>query len=322
MADAETPNEGAVEESKMSSLDSLFSNDSPKNEPVSHGSSSEEIDEEETDTKDSKPEDTSKKDFPEGDPDASPEKDAKAKPEADQKKDKSEKTPEEKQEKDKEEAQDEKASDQKEPDEEYKTLHKRLRDTQSDWQAEHREKLELQQQLQQAVEQINVLTKIADGTYDPEKDDPQRQITPEIVASKSLQVGKALTSRNLANEQFGADTVNEKLAEFNQLFGKNRMVQDIVLNSDSPVHEAFRILDRYHFESKYGSKPEDWKKSIRAEVEKELKDQLKKEITEQLTEQLSKKKSTSRAFSSSRGSNGVQGGQAPTPKRTPLEKLF
>lgn len=314
----ETSNEGTTEDPDRSPLDSLFSHESPKDDPES---SPDEDEGEKTDTKDSKPEGALTKGFPEGDPEASPEKDAKDKPKADQKK-KPEKTPDEKQETDKEDAQDEKASDQKEPDDEQKVLHKRLRDTQADWQAEHREKLQLQQQLHQAIERINVLTKIADGTYDPEKDDPQKQITPEFVASKSLQVGKALTSRNLANEQFGTEVVESKLAEFHQLFNSNRMVQDLVLNSDSPVHEAFRILDRYHFEKTYGSKPEDWKKSIRAEVEKELRDTLKKEITEQLTEQLSKKKTTSRAFTSSRGSSGVKGQGTVTPKRTPLEKIF
>jgi hypothetical protein len=183
---------------------------------------------------------------------------------------------------------------------------KRFKDTSTNWQREHQEKLQLQQQVQQLTQDVTVMKKIADGTYDPEKDDPARSVTPEAIATQALNVGKALASRSAMVESHGEDVVQQKLDSFHERFGNNPMIQQLVLDSKSPVQEAFRILDRLDFETKYGSTPVDWHKNIRAEAEKELRDKIKAEVTEELMGRADKKKNTPRGLSSARGSNGLK----------------
>ena len=200
---------------------------------------------------------------------------------------------------------------------------KRFRDTSANWNKEHQEKLAFQSQVAQMQREMSTLRKIADGTYDPEKDDPARQVSHEDVATRALNVGKVLASKNAAISQFGVEKVNTDLAEFNSVFEGHEMVNNLVLNAESPVHEAFRILERFRFEKKYGSTPVEWHKSIRAEAEKELKESLTKEITEKLLGRADKKDNTPRGLSSSRGSNGLSSGQNSKGKgHSALEDIF
>lgn len=185
---------------------------------------------------------------------------------------------------------------------------KRYRDTATNWQKEHQEKLQLQNAVAQMQQEVVTLRKIAEGTYDPEKDGPQ-QVAPETIAERALNVGKVLASRNAAVTQYGAEEVGTRLAEFSNLFAGNEIINKLVVDSDSPIFEAFRILDRYKFESKYGSTPADWHKSIRAEAEKELTEKIKAEVTAELMGRADKKQNTPRGLSSSRGSNGLGSNQ-------------
>ena len=200
---------------------------------------------------------------------------------------------------------------------------KRFRDTSANWNKEHQEKLAVQNQVAQMQREMATLRKIADGTYDPEKDDPARQVSPEDVATRALNVGKVLASKNAAISQFGSEKVNTDLAEFNSVFEGHEMINNLVLSAESPVHEAFRILDRFRFEKKYGSTPVEWHKSIRAEAEKELRASLTKEITEKLLGRAEKKDNTPHGLSSSRGSNGLSSGQNSKGKgHSALEDIF
>jgi hypothetical protein len=265
--------------------------------------------------------------FPVGDssPEKQDEKQEKSEKPSQDAKDKSEKTADVKpgdEKKEEKPSQDEKALKEKwETDE--NPFKKRFQDTAANWNKEHQENLQLRGAVQQMQQEMTVLRKMADGTYDPEKDDPSKQITHEDVATKALHVGKVLASKNAAISQFGADEVNSRLGEFTQVFGQHELVNNLVLNAESPVHEAFRILDRYKFETKYGSTPADWHKSIRAEAEKELSDKLRKEITDELMGRVDKKNKTPRGLSSSRGSNGLGSGQnSQGSGHTPLKDLF
>lgn len=225
----------------------------------------------------------------------------------------------------KDDAKEEKPSDEKDKwDSEENPYVKRYKDTASNWNREHQEKLQLQQQLQKQSQDIEVLKKIADGTYDPEKDDPARHVTPEVIASQALNVGKALASKTAAIEQHGKDVVEQRLTQFHEKFGDNPVIQSIVLNSESPVHEAFRILDRLDFETKYGSTPADIYKNVRAEVEKELTPKLKEQLTAEIMGRADKKKHTPTGLSSSRGSNGLDSKDQNSKDRgpTPLRNIF
>lgn len=313
----EVGNEGSGESSSQTSLSDLFSSNS---EPATSASA-----EEKQTSKEGEGEGDQK--FPTGDSSSdenqSEKQEKSEKPSSDVKKE-SEKTADAKSDDEKEEkpSQDEKAQKDKwETDE--NPFKKRFQDTAANWNKEHQENLQLRSAVQQMQQEMTVLRKMADGTYDPEKDDPSKQVTHEDVATKALHVGKVLASKNAAISQFGADEVNARLGEFNQVFQGHELVNNLVLNAESPVHEAFRILDRYKFETKYGSSPADWHKNIRAEAEKELSEKLRKEITDEILGRVDKKKNTPRGLSSSRGSNGLGSGQNSQGKGpTPLKDLF
>ena len=287
--------------------------------PVEHESKDSSADEDEANEK----EKASQK-FPEGESSSEDEKksDKSDKPEekpdkpADKKADK----PESKQDKKEEKPSDEKKADKW--DAEDNPYKKRFQDTSANWNKEHQEKLQLQTAVAQLQQETTILRKIADGTYDPEKDDPRTQITPEVIASKALQAGKALASHNAAVQQFGKEVVEADLSEFHNLFGSNQVIQNLVLNHESPVYEARRIMDRFRFEKKYGSTPVEWTKNIRAEVEKELRDTMRKELTDEIMGRVDKKKAHP-SFSSSRGSNGL-GDKANSKSQGPtsLKSLF
>jgi len=295
-------------ESSATPLDSLISHDPEPEESSSSSTPAKEA-------KDDEGDEASQK-FPESSPDEK-QADKGAKPEkqaSDVKKDsektpdvktdaktEGEPTPEQKAAKEAEEA-------KKKWENDENPFFKRYRDTSASWQKEHQEKLQLQQAVTQMQQEMGVMRKIADGTYDPEVDDPAKHITPEAIASQALTVGKALSSKAAMIEQHGSEVVEQKLAQFHEHFGGNQMVQALVLNSDSPVHEAFRVMERLEFETKYGSSPADWHKNIRAEAEKELREKLKAEITEDLMGRADKKNNTPRGLSSPRGSNGLKAG--------------
>lgn len=198
---------------------------------------------------------------------------------------------------------------------------KRFQDTAANWNREHQENLQMRQAVAQMQQEMTVLRKMADGTYDPEKDAPP-QVTHEDVATKALNVGKVLASKNAAISQFGKERVDSTITEFNQLFEGNKAVNDLVVNAESPIHEVFRIVDRYKFEAKYGSTPTDIHKAIRAEYEKEMRETIRKEVTDEIMGRVDKKKQHP-SFSSSRGSNGLgKGANSKSGGATPLSKIF
>ena len=131
-----------------------------------------------------------------------------------------------------------------------------------------------------------------------------------------------MASRAAAYEAHGAEKVNAELQEFDNLFGKNSMVQQLVLDHEAPVFEAMRIMERFRFEKQYGNSPADIKKNIRAEFEKEMRETIRQEESDKLMGRLDKKKAHP-SVTSSRGSNGV--GKDAKPKGngpTPLKEIF
>jgi len=198
---------------------------------------------------------------------------------------------------------------------------KRFQDTAANWNKEHQENLQLRQTVAHMQQDVVRLQKMADGTYDPEKDGP-KEVTHEEVASRALAVGKVLASKNAAVSQFGLEKVNATIGEFNQAFEHNADINALVTKAESPVHEVFRIMDRYKFEQKYGDTPSEIHKNIRAEAEKELRETIRKEVTDEIMGRVDKKKAHP-TFSSSRGSNGSEKGAKPKGTGpTPLKEVF
>ena len=313
-------------ESQQSSLSEVFDVSSkPATEPVA--TASEDNKENLLDKDESKPEGTEKSDDK-----STPEKDDKSKEkplEPEKTSDKSKKDDVEKKGDEKKTlaSEEEKVAIEKAAKEKWESeenpFFKRFRDASAYANREHQENLQLKQQVTKLSQDMQILQKKADGTYDPEKDDPVKQIRPEDVATQALNVGKMLASKNAMVAQHGAEKVNATLDEFTQTFGDNEMIQAVVLGSESPVSEAFRILDRYKFEQKYGTSPDDWRKNLRTEIEAELRPAIEKEVTDKLMQRADKKKNTPQGLSSARGSNGLDNPQnSDEGSFTPLEKIF
>ena len=168
--------------------------------------------------------------------------------------------------------------------------------------------------------QLEVMQKKQDGNW-TEEDERRETVQPEDVARTALRAGKALASRESAYQTYGKEKVDALIGEFHQLFGNNKVIQDMVMESDNPVTAAFRILNRHNFEKKYGDTPEKQYDAIKTEITTELEKTIRKQILDEIREGRKLKDETVEGMSSSRGSSESDGPKV-GPKSTPLKKLF
>ena len=196
----------------------------------------------------------------------------------------------------------EKKEDKKPSDESFE---KRWKDTHTAWNREHQENLQLRNTLQQQTRDLEVLKKKVEGTW-TEADEKANSVTPESIATASLNVGKALASRNAAYRMHGQERVDADLTEFHALFEGNPIIQATVLGSEAPVLQALDIMERYRFETQYGADPKSMYENIEKEVRGKIEKELRKQITEELLEGKKKKDGAPAGLSSSRGSSGLE----------------
>jgi hypothetical protein len=198
---------------------------------------------------------------------------------------------------------------------------KRFKDTHAWGNQEHQKSLQLASQNQQLARENEILKKKAEGKW-TEEDEKANEVTPEQIAQASLNAGKALASRNAAYQIVGKEKTDAVLTEFYQIFGEDSTIQDVVMRSESPVLEAFNIMNRYHFEQKYGDNP----KAIFDAIEKEVKEKYRKELRDEITQELmsaaDKKKKNPEGLSSGKGDNGVDAGKSVEKSHTPLKQIF
>lgn len=214
----------------------------------------------------------------------------------------------------------EKKEDKKPSDESFE---KRWKDTHTAWNREHQENIQLRNTLQQQAQDVEILKKKVAGTW-TEADEQANSVTPESIATASLNVGKALASRNAAYRMRGQEKVDSELAEFHTLFEGNPIVQATVVGSESPVLQALDIMERYRFETKYGADPKSMYENIEKEVRGKVEKELRKSITEELLEGKKKKDGAPTGLSSSRGSSGLEGKSNDNVDKgpQPLEAIF
>lgn len=199
---------------------------------------------------------------------------------------------------------------------------KRYRDASAYANREHQAALQTQGQLSELNHKVTVLQKMADGTYDPEKDNALPQPSAEDIAVTAMNAGKSAASRAAAYKEYGEETTNVRLEEFHQLFSDNPMIQAMVLQHESPVYRALSILDKFHFEKKYGSDPKAIYAGIKKEVLAEAEKEMRARITEEIKAGFNKRKSTPTGLSFARGSNGLEGNANKSHTQRPLEDLF
>lgn len=143
---------------------------------------------------------------------------------------------------------------------------KRYRDTHRDWNRLNQELLEQKRQNQEFVRRLDVLGKKFDGTYDPERDEPQAPSAEQAMSYGAL-TGKVEASMAAVLEAMPVESVMTKLERYKELFGNDAAVQQRILADPHPIKAALKAVDNADFFTKYGSDPDAILKKFRADFE-------------------------------------------------------
>lgn len=178
--------------------------------------------------------------------------------------------------------------------------------------------------LEQQTQKLEMLQKKLDGTWTDEDDAKlERGSSTEEVATRAVQVGKALASKAALYRELGEAEATKVLTEYNQLFGGNETIRNIVANEESPAHAAALLVERYHFEQEHGRTPKEWKASIEKAYRTSMEKEIRKSILEEIRAGRNKREATPESLSEVRGS-GDQGenGKLKEEQPTPLKDIF
>lgn len=137
---------------------------------------------------------------------------------------------------------------------------------------------ELQAQMQSLAEENKVLKAKIDGTYE----EPQGP-TPEEIAARATFEGRELASRELAEQKYGKDKVDERIyapgSELRQLLAEQPWQELRIARSHQPTLECWNILEEQTFRAKYGNDPSQWAVKIIEEARPKLAEELRKTIS-------------------------------------------
>lgn len=158
-------------------------------------------------------------------------------------------------------------------------LEKQLKDTRNAFTQERQQNKQLQAHMKSLEQQIGILTKKIDGTYDEEKDG---QKPPSLDDTKQSE--RVATSHWAAVDRYGEEYVMQTIwaddAPFRQ-FDHDPAVQARVLASKTPILEAIKVVKEAEGKQKWGNDPEAWfnakKDALREEIEKEVRQKIIKE---------------------------------------------
>ena len=138
---------------------------------------------------------------------------------------------------------------------------------------------ELTKANQSMQEEIAILKAKLDGTYQE-----PAQPSPEQIKAMAEFAGREQASRALAEERYGEDKVFERIfkkdSEFAELLKQRPSVMWDVQQSAQPTLEAWRQLDKYAFETKYGADPTKWVDAILNEHKPKLLDELRAQLAQ------------------------------------------
>jgi len=173
------------------------------------------------------------------------------------------------------------------------TLNKRLKDTR-DWATK------TNQENESLKARLKVLEAKIDGTYvDPPDPSPELEKYWERVK----------VDRDILVDQYGEETVQTRIFEqdspFTKLTQADPLINERLRRANRPVLEAWKILERYEFEQKYGSEPDAIKAAIITEYQTQQRAELDAE--------LKGRKQTIESVSTLAGLGGVPREHAPKP---------
>jgi len=210
-------------------------------------------------------------------------------------------------------------------------LTKQLKDTRDAFTQERQTNKALLAKMQTLEQNIGVITKKLDGTYDEEKDAPKAQTPADMEAAAETRATIrtshfAAVEYLIARDGLSPEEADTKVKElvWNEdapfrAFDQDKAVQARVMGAHVPIIEALKVVREAEEKKKYGSDPAAMHKAI----EQEVRTTLEKEIREQVLKEL---KGKGVAIEEVRGLGDVR---SVTPERSPqataaltLESLF
>jgi hypothetical protein len=193
------------------------------------------------------------------------------------------------------------------------TLEKRLKDTQSWANEEHKRALRAERELKELKEAVVRVEKKIDGTYEP----PQLP-SPEQQSADAQVRGRIESSHDAAVRQYGEEYVMQTVWAEDSLYQKlqaNPLIRARVMEAKSPVLEAIAVVKEHLDGEKYGRTPEE----IRKRIEEELKPKITQEI---LTSLKPKPGPVTSTLGNVRGDVDRTAQKADAPTRLDLKQVF
>src|SRR3990167_2357632 len=147
-------------------------------------------------------------------------------------------------------------------------------------------------QRQKLQQQLDIINKKLDGTYDPNVDEPKPD--PEAVVLEAEAKGKMAGSLDAAylhygkgDKKQGQEFVDKEITRYNELFSENVTVQGQVWSSPAPIFTALKILRDFDLTQKYGTNDaaeliEKGRAEAKSELEQELTEKIRKEVVDSI----------------------------------------
>lgn len=117
-------------------------------------------------------------------------------------------------------------------------------------------------ELQRQIQQQQAQQKAPDWDMDPAA---AAQYQAQTIEQK-FQAQRLEQSKFFAEREFGAETVNEAIAYFDQ----NPQLSHQFINQPSPFHAAVEFYQKQKFLSEVGENPDAYKEQLRAQIREEL----------------------------------------------------
>ena len=210
-------------------------------------------------------------------------------------------------------------------------LTKQLKDTRDAFTQERQVNKTLLSKMQTLEQNLGMLNKKMDGTYDEAKDAPKEPTTAEAEAAAETRATIrtshfAAVEYLMARDKLTPEEADTKVKElvWNEdapfrAFDQDKAIQARVMGAHVPIIEALKVVSEAEARKKYGNDPA----SMHASIEKELRITIEKEMREKVLKEL---KGKGVALEEVRGLGDVR---SVSPERSPqtnapmtLESLF
>ena len=148
----------------------------------------------------------------------------------------------------------------------------------------------VQQQNSELKRQLEIINKKLDGTYDPVADTPPPVQMEDVSAAAEVR-GKALASKESVVDWARANGkdeswVDQQIEAFDRTLGQDPINQIRVLQSRSPVMEAFKIMQEHQTKQKWGGNLIEMEKRIRADEQTKQEAKIEELVNKRLEERL------------------------------------